>query len=79
MSEPERYLQNDPGRAGGLITDGHGEFVQEAPGGAFDPRTFRASPGEAPDPDPGDAGAPEPPMDGERMVGPGEEIDKAQR
>ncbi|GAA4966088.1 hypothetical protein [Actinoplanes utahensis] len=35
------YPQNDPDRARGLITDAQGEFVQQHPGGAFDPRTFR--------------------------------------
>jgi hypothetical protein len=79
----ERFLQNDPDRAGGLIPDAQGEFVEEDPGGAFDPRTFRSpsttSPADGSDAGPEPAPEPEPPMDDERMVGPGEEIDKAQR
>ena len=72
------HLQNDPDRAGGLISDAHGEFVAEEPGGAFDPRAFRehADPGD----DPAARRAPEagePPVDDQRMSGPGEEIDKA--
>jgi hypothetical protein len=72
------HLQNDPDRAGGLISDARGEFVRREPGGAFDPRTFRADAdrGDRPDsrPDPEEAG---PGVDGRRMSGPGEEIDKA--
>ena len=71
-------LQNDPDRAGGLVPDTVGEFVAEEPGGAFDPRAFREPrqpsagvPGETTEPGP-DA----PPVDDERMVGPGEEIGK---
>jgi hypothetical protein len=83
----ERYLQNDPDRAGGLIPDAQGEFVEEEPGGAFDPRTFRSrsasssAAGPASDETVPDGSEPvsEPPMDDERMVGPGEEIDKAHR
>jgi hypothetical protein len=81
----ERYLQNDPDRAGGLISDAQGEFVEEDPGGAFDPRTFRSSPsspsatGSSSAPAAGAADPAEPPMDDERMVGPREEIDKAHR
>ena len=75
-------LQNDPDRAGGLVPDAVGEFVAEQPGGAFDPRTFRA---DHPDPSDGSdnvRGVPVehhdgPPMDDERMSGPGEEIEKA--
>ena len=79
----ERFLQNDPDRAGGLVPDAQGEFVEEEPGGAFDPRTFRSpsstSPADGPDDSDGPGPEPEPPMDDERMVGPGEEIDKARR
>ena len=78
----ERYLQNDPDRAGGLIPDAQGEFVEEDPGGPFDPRTFRSPSSTSPADGPGGSGPEpeaEPPMDDERMVGPGEEIDKAQR
>ena len=75
MSEP---LQNDPDRAGGLISDAQGEFVAQEPGGAFDPRSFR----EHADRDDDADGEPEPaaatpPVDDQRMSGPGEEIDKA--
>jgi hypothetical protein len=89
----EDYLQNDPGRAGGLISNAQGEFVAESPGGAFNPRAFRAHGGQRPSADeaPGGtedddtedddtedgAATPEPPMDDERMSGPGEEIEKA--
>ena len=75
----DKYRQNDPDRAGGLISDAQGEFVQESPGGAFDPRTFRHGGGdrtEAPRDDETEP-AGEPPMDGTRMSAPGEEIDKA--
>src|SRR3954447_6659306 len=43
VSEP---LQNDPDRAGGLVSDAQGEFVEEDPGGPFDPRTFRDGDGD---------------------------------
>ncbi|MEV4638645.1 hypothetical protein AB0J80_14975 [Actinoplanes sp. NPDC049548] len=56
------YPQNDPDRAGGLISDAQGEFVEEESGGAFDPRAFQKK---------------EPPSDDDHMVGPGEEIEKA--
>ncbi len=36
------HLQNDPDRAGGLISDAQGEFVGAESGGAFDPRAFRS-------------------------------------
>ncbi|WP_306203791.1 hypothetical protein [Actinoplanes sp. RD1] len=67
--------QNDPDRAGGLISDAQGEFVQEEPGGVFDPRAFRAGSatppapvpaGAAPDPSSvpaGDPSAPQPDQD----------------
>ena len=46
MGEP---LQNDPDRAAGsLVPDTVGEFVEDAPGGAFDPRSFRGDAGEGP-------------------------------
>ncbi|MGA5303019.1 hypothetical protein ACPCHT_24030 [Nucisporomicrobium flavum] len=76
------HLQNDPDRAGGLVADAQGEFVEQESGGAFDPRAFRSS-GSSGSEDSTDPARPEPdatagpPMDGERMVGPGEEIDKA--
>lgn len=83
--EQDRHLQNDPDRAGGLISDAQGEFVLQAPGGAFDPRAFHhgepagadepADPEPATDPEIGAAGRP--PVDGLRMSHPGEEIDKA--
>ena len=72
------HLQNDPDRAGGLVSDGHGEFVTQEPGGAFDPRAFREDagrgdePAERPEPQVGKPG-----VDDQRMSGPGEEIDKA--
>ncbi|GIF10538.1 hypothetical protein [Actinoplanes teichomyceticus] len=75
------FPQNDPDRAGGLVSDAQGEFVKQHPGGAFDPRAFR--PGSHPEAAPGTGGArddeatPGPPMDGERMAAPGREIDKA--
>ncbi len=75
MSDP---LQNDPDRAGGLISDAQGEFVARQPGGAFDPRSFRKHVDRGDEAEPGSqepAGTP--PMDDERMSGPGEEIDKA--
>jgi hypothetical protein len=50
-------LQNDPDRAGGLVSDAVGEFVAEQPGGAFDPRTFRTDHPD-PDPDPDARGVP---------------------
>ena len=65
----------------GLITDAQGEFVQQFPGGAFDPRTFRHGSGRRGPAGPsavGEGGAADrPPVDDERMSGPGEEIDKA--
>ncbi|MFC3989380.1 hypothetical protein [Actinoplanes siamensis] len=81
------HAQNDPDRARGLISDAQGEFVQQQPGGPFDPRAFRsgatagpateateaAEAGEATEAHP--AGAP--PMAGDRMTPPGREIDKA--
>ena len=75
MTEP---LQNDPDRAGGLISDAHGEFVAQEPGGAFDPRAFRKRVDRDDDVSPApDRAAGSPPVDDERMSGPGEEIDKA--
>jgi hypothetical protein len=80
MSDDHREpLQNDPDRAAGsLVPDAVGEFVADEPGGAFDPRTFRGDRPErdAPEPEP-DREPARPPMDDERMSGPGEEIDKA--
>jgi hypothetical protein len=72
-------LQSDPDRAGGLITGGQGEFVGEDPGGAFDPRTVREG---AAAPVTGETATDEqdvddPPVNDERMSGPGEEIGKA--
>jgi hypothetical protein len=73
----DEHLQNDPDRAGGLVTDGQGEFVGDDPGGAFDPRTFRGSvPGPGAEPD-SPHEVDDPPVNDERMSGPGEEIDKA--
>ena len=75
----DKYRQNDPDRAGGLISDAQGELVKDSPGGAFDPRTFRHG-GDRPEPESDEATddvAGEPPMDGTRMAAPGEEIDKA--
>ena len=71
------HLQNDPDRAGGLVSDAQGEFVAEHPGGVFDPRAFRTDVdrGEDADPEPEHDVDP-PPMNDERMVGPGEEIGK---
>jgi hypothetical protein len=59
MSEP---LQNDPDRAGGLVSGAQGEFVEEQPGGAFDPRAFRRDSPAAGDPpaDDAPAGGPHP-------------------
>ncbi len=77
--QPSTPLQNDPDRASGsLVPDAAGEFVRDEPGGAFDPRAFRG------DREPIDADAEataggdpaRPPVDDERMSGPGEEIDK---
>ncbi|GAA4592191.1 hypothetical protein BJY16_000545 [Actinoplanes octamycinicus] len=84
MSDPQ-LRQNDPDRAGGLISDAQGEFVQQHPGGAFDPRTFRHGGRPADEPvddsddavEPDEAETPRPPMSGERMSSPGREIDKA--
>lgn len=64
----DAYPQNDPDRAGGLISDAKGEFVEEEPGGAFDPRAFR---------DTDDDDAKRPPVNDQRMSSPGAEIDKA--
>ena len=79
--QPSTPLQNDPDRASGsLVPDAVGESVRDQPGGAFDPRAFRGDrdPIDA-DPEPDPAGAAEPgrpPVDDERMSGPGEEVDK---
>jgi hypothetical protein len=72
----DEQLQNDPDRAGGLITGGQGEFAGEDPGGAFDPRTFREG-GAAPATGADEEDVDDPPVNDERMSGPGEEIDKA--
>jgi hypothetical protein len=86
-------LQNDPDKAGGLVSDAQGEFVLEEPGSAFDPRAFRAGSPPPPAPVPSDA-APDPssapaPVRSDAapdpssapspapFVAPGEEIDKA--
>ncbi|WP_229073337.1 hypothetical protein [Actinoplanes sp. DH11] len=62
----DRYPQNDPDRARGLISDAQGEFVQQHPGGAFDPRTFRSGSPTGPSTAPDEADpVGEPPMDGE--------------
>jgi hypothetical protein len=76
----DRYRQNDPDRARGLISDAQGEFVQQHPGGAFDPRTFRSHRPDAPSATDAE-GQPvdEPPMAGERMVAPGSESAKTGR
>jgi len=71
------HLQNDPDRAGGLISDAHGEFVQSEPGGAFDPRAFRKHVDRDDDPETGTEPVESPPVNDQRMSGPGEEIDKA--
>ena len=72
------HLQNDPDRAGGLISDAQGEFVAEEPGGAFDPRTFRADVDRGDEPETHAEPAVEKPgVDDQRMSGPGSEIDKA--
>ncbi|MBO3742641.1 hypothetical protein [Actinoplanes flavus] len=79
MSDAQtEYPQNDVDRAQGLISDGQGEFVQERPGGAFDPRAFRpghpaSSPARAEEEAPA---AGEPPMTGPRMAPPEEESAK---
>ncbi|MFI1990689.1 hypothetical protein [Actinoplanes sp. NPDC020271] len=74
----DRYQQNDPDRANGLISDGQGEFVQQHPGGAFDPRAFRPGrPAAAPDEPDDDPTVGEPPMGNGRMTAPGAEADKA--
>ena len=80
-AQPNEPLQNDPDRAvGSLVPDALGEFVADEPGGAFDPRSFRRTePQPSDDERPGGTnagGAPRPPVDDERMSGPGEEIDK---
>ena len=83
--EPIIPLQNDPDRAAGsLVTDAQGEFVAARPGGAFDPRAFRGTPSrpdartEPPRTPAEDESEPaRPPVDDQRMSGPGEEIDKA--
>jgi hypothetical protein len=84
MSDPQTApLQNDPDRAtGSLVPDAQGEFVTAEPGGAFDPRSFRGDGQRPTDEDPGSSAraadaAARPPVDDERMSGPGEEIDKA--
>jgi hypothetical protein len=81
------HAQNDPDRAGGLISDAQGEFVASESGGAFDPRAFRD---DADPPEPRGSDAPErpdapaaaddepvAPMTDPRMSSPGAEIDKA--
>ena len=74
----DAHLQNDPDRAGGLISDAQGEFVAQESGGVFDPRAFRSDTDDSPaEPGTTSGGADGPPMDEPRMVGPGEEIDKA--
>ena len=87
----DAYLQNDPDRAGGLVSDAQGEFVEEEAGGPFDPRAFRKDTGDHPaGAEPRDAEVaerpdapaaadrdPRPPMNDERMSSPGSEIDKA--
>ena len=80
----DQHLQNDPDRAGGLVPDSVGEFVEENPGGAFDPRTYADGGGNGGDEHGDTATDPErtgpvarPPMDDQRMVGPGEENAKA--
>ncbi|GAA2852993.1 hypothetical protein Acy02nite_51100 [Actinoplanes cyaneus] len=76
----DRYPQNDPDRAEGLISDAQGEFVREHPGGAFDPRAFRPGRPAAPaEPAGQDQPAGEPPMTGDRMAPPGGEAAKADR
>jgi hypothetical protein len=71
MSEqPTPPLQNDPDRAAGsLVPDAVGEFVEDSPGGAFDPRSYRAAPAD-------DADPPQPGAGGPRTSGPGAEADK---
>ena len=84
------HLQNDPDRAGGLISDAQGEFVEQESGGAFDPRAFRAAPSAGPvtgDTTDDAAERPDapaatderdgPPANDQWMSSPGEEIDKA--
>jgi hypothetical protein len=72
------HLQNDPDRAGGLISDAQGEFVAEEPGGAFDPRAFRTDADRADGPAAhAEPEVKQPGVDGQRMSGPGSEIDKA--
>ena len=85
------YSPNDPDRAGGLISDAQGEFVEQESGGAFDPRAFRgdapAGPGggtgtsddaaERPDAPAATDERDGPPADDQRMSSPGAEIDKA--
>jgi hypothetical protein len=83
----DEYRQNDPDRAGGLISDAQGEFATSESGGAFDPRAFTPSsehPAQHGDdaPERPDAPAAEdeeriPPMNDERMSSPGGEIEKA--
>ena len=83
----DEHAQNDPDRAGGLISDAQGEFVEAESGGAFDPRAFRSGTGsptphgsdapERPDAPAAGSSAPAPPMNDERMSSPGAEIDKA--
>ena len=72
-------LQNDPDRAAGsLVPDAQGELVADRPGGAFDPPPFRGAHPDADAPEPEPAREPaRPPVDDERMSGPGAEIDKA--
>ena len=74
----DAHPQNDPDRAGGLISDAQGEFVQQESGGVFDPRAFRSDTRDTPAAaGSASAGTDGPPMDEQRMVAPGEEIDKA--
>jgi|1186.fasta_scaffold529721_2 hypothetical protein len=80
MTEP---LQNDPDRAGNtLVPDAIGEFVEDSPGGAFDPRSFRegdaghADPGPHPAPAGGTGDRVDVPTEQGATAGPGDEGDK---
>ncbi|MEU4559384.1 hypothetical protein AB0F72_13435 [Actinoplanes sp. NPDC023936] len=81
MSDTQgRYRQNDPDRAQGLISDAQGEFVQQHPGGAFDPHAFHSGRPAAPPAEAGeDHPAGEPPMTGERMTAPDGELAKTEQ